>query len=54
MADEGVEQRFDVVGDGGRPIGGLLLDQTVVLAAADFVAGHAHVGAGKLSQRVAL
>ena len=54
LADEGVEQRFDVVGDGGRPVGGLLLDQAIVLAAADLVAGHAHVGAGKLSQRVAL
>ena len=54
LADERVEQRFDVVGDGGRPVGGLLLDQTIVLAAADLVAGHAHIGAGKLRQRVAL
>ena len=54
MAVERVEQRLDVGGDGGRPVGSLLFDKPVVLATADLVAGHAHVRAGKLRQGVPL
>ena len=54
MAVERVEQRFDVVADGGRPVGCLLLDRPVVLAATDLVPGDADVRAGQFGQGVAL